>query len=173
MTSAYPISDRRFVVLVIVNAERERPQLAVALGYPKWLDDERFAGRGDAMMRNRIELIALNGAQTAKLTKKDLMTRQDGHQIARGRLGAQVRMWSTTGSQRPTTRSSPPMIPARTVATPSTPPSSWRGKPSALRPAPRKSVLTPRRQCRSWTAEKAQSPRYWWKAYYSGGLIQP
>ena len=57
--------------------------MATALGRPEWLEDERFTSR-DAMMHNRIELIALTGAQMAKLTQKDLMARLDGHWITCG-----------------------------------------------------------------------------------------
>ena len=83
MTSAYPTSDGRFVALAIVNREREWPQLVAALGHPEWLQDERFASQ-DAMMRNRVELIALIGAQTAKLTQRDLMARLDAHRVTCG-----------------------------------------------------------------------------------------
>ena len=83
MTSAYPTSDGRFVVLAIINTEREWPQLAAALGHPEWLEDERFSNR-DIMMRNRVELIALIGAETVKLTEKDLMARLDAHQVTCG-----------------------------------------------------------------------------------------
>ena len=83
LTASYPTSDGRFVVLAIINFNREWPQLAAALGHPEWAQDERFAERDD-LMRNREPLMALIAAETAKLTQKDLMQRLDEHQVTSG-----------------------------------------------------------------------------------------
>lgn len=82
-TIAYPTKDDRFVVLALVNAKREWPQLANALGHPEWLDDERFADF-DAQMRNRHALSDLIAAATSQLTQKELMARLDAHKVTCG-----------------------------------------------------------------------------------------
>ena len=82
-TSAYPTQDGRFVVLAAVNARREWPQLANALGRSEWLEDERFANY-DAQMRNRHALIDLIAAETSQLTQQKLMARLDAHGVTCG-----------------------------------------------------------------------------------------
>ena len=39
----YRCADGRFIVLAIVNVDREYPLLCEALGHKDWLSDERFA----------------------------------------------------------------------------------------------------------------------------------
>ena len=82
-TIAYPTKDDRFVVLALINTQREWPQLAAALGHPEWLDDQRFADF-DAQMRNRHALSDLIAAATSRFTQKDLMARLDAHEITCG-----------------------------------------------------------------------------------------
>ena len=45
----YRCADERFIVLAIVNVDREYPLLCEALGHKDWLSDERFATIYDAM----------------------------------------------------------------------------------------------------------------------------
>ena len=50
----YRCADGRFIVLAIVNVDREYPLLCEALGHKDWLSDERFATIYDAMKHRDI-----------------------------------------------------------------------------------------------------------------------
>lgn len=50
----YRCGDGRFIVLAIVNVDREYPLLCEALGHKDWLSDERFATIYDAMKHRDI-----------------------------------------------------------------------------------------------------------------------
>ncbi|MED5580616.1 MAG: CoA transferase [Pseudomonadota bacterium] len=50
----YRCADGRFIVLAIVNGDREYPLLCEALGHKDWLSDERFATIYDAMKHRDI-----------------------------------------------------------------------------------------------------------------------
>ena len=82
-TSAYPTADGRFVVLAIINRQREWPRLAKALEHEEWLRDERFADYA-TLMKNRRDLIAAITACTERFTQKELMERLDAHGVTSG-----------------------------------------------------------------------------------------
>ena len=52
LSAAYGCADGSYLVLTMINTEREYPQLCEALNHPEWLQDERFANIRQAM-RNR------------------------------------------------------------------------------------------------------------------------
>ena len=83
LTSAYPTSDGRFVVLAIINQTREWPQLARALDHPEWLEAEHFGGY-EKLMKKRRQLSEAIAAATASYTQSDLMRRLDAHGVTCG-----------------------------------------------------------------------------------------
>lgn len=82
-TSAYPTADGRFVVLAMINRQREWPRLAKALEREEWLDDERFKDYA-TLMKNRRDLIAAIAERTQRLTQEELMRRLDAQGVTCG-----------------------------------------------------------------------------------------
>ena len=75
-SDAYPCRDGGFVVLAIINTQREYPQLAKALDCAAWLEDPRFSTVA-AVMKHRPEFrLAMNEAFSA-LTYAEIRDRLD------------------------------------------------------------------------------------------------
>jgi crotonobetainyl-CoA:carnitine CoA-transferase CaiB-like acyl-CoA transferase len=66
-TDAYQCSTGDYVVLAIINTQREYPQLAAALNRQSWLDDDRFSSVA-ALMKHRPEFRVVMDEAFAQFT---------------------------------------------------------------------------------------------------------
>lgn len=82
-TSVYGTSDDRFVLLTVINPDREWPQLCKALGHEEWLEDDRFADLR-TLFRNRVELIEMIGTATGELSLAELTATLDAYAVTYG-----------------------------------------------------------------------------------------
>jgi formyl-CoA transferase len=80
LSTAYGCGDGSFLVLTMINTQREYPQLCEALGHPEWLQDERFADIRQAM-RNRDVLQQMISDAFAELTFEQAAERLDAQGI--------------------------------------------------------------------------------------------
>jgi formyl-CoA transferase len=67
LSGAYGCADGSYLVLTMINTQREYPQLCEALNHPEWLLDERFADIRQAM-RNRDLLQQMIAEAFAQMT---------------------------------------------------------------------------------------------------------
>ena len=72
--NVYRTRDDRFILFTIINAQREWPQLAQALGHPEWVDEERF-GTLALIIQHRHELIEMIEHEIAQLELADALNR--------------------------------------------------------------------------------------------------
>jgi formyl-CoA transferase len=80
LSTAYGCGDGSYLVLTMINTQREYPQLCEALGHPEWLQDERFADIRQAM-RNRDVLQQMISDAFAQLTFAQAAQRLDAQGI--------------------------------------------------------------------------------------------
>ncbi len=74
--ACYRCADDRFIVLAIVNTQREYPQLCKALGHAQWLQEPEFATITDAMA-NRDDFVARVVAAFAAMPYYEVAKRLD------------------------------------------------------------------------------------------------
>ncbi len=84
-TDTYACRDGVFVVLAIINREREYPQLAAALDRGGWLEDERFKTVA-AVLEHRPAFREALSEAFAELDYDDLALRFDGAGITYSRV---------------------------------------------------------------------------------------
>ncbi|NCF44031.1 MAG: CoA transferase [Proteobacteria bacterium] len=85
LSAPYGCADGSYLVLTMINTQREFPQLCEALGHPEWLDDERFADIRQAM-RNRNELQQLIAAAIGGLDFAEAARRLDAQGITYSKI---------------------------------------------------------------------------------------
>lgn len=76
----YQTRDGQYVLFSIVNAAKEWPRLADALGHPEWIEDHRFSDMS-TLIRNRQELIDLISHEVSQLTIDEALTRFVEHDL--------------------------------------------------------------------------------------------
>ncbi|MDG1124375.1 MAG: CoA transferase [Pseudomonadales bacterium] len=79
----YETADGRYVVLTMINTDREYPMLCAALGTQAWLSDPRFESVRLAM-RNRVEFKAAIATAFSKLTYLEASSSLDAQGITYG-----------------------------------------------------------------------------------------
>ena len=79
----YETADGRFLVLTMINTDREYPRLCAALGTEAWLSDARFESVRLAM-RNRVEFKAAIATAFSQLTYAQASSRLDEQGITYG-----------------------------------------------------------------------------------------
>lgn len=79
-SAVYETKDGAFVLFSIVNATREWPSVAHALGHPEWLDDPRFATFRD-IIENRDVLIGFVRQRIQELTLAELLPKLVEYEI--------------------------------------------------------------------------------------------
>ena len=80
LSTAYGCGDGSYLVLTMINTQREYPQLCEALGHLEWLQDERFADIRQAM-RNRDLLQQMISDAFTQLTFTQAAQRLDAQGI--------------------------------------------------------------------------------------------
>ena len=81
----YRTSDSHYVLFVMINAEREWPRLAAAMGHSEWTSDPRFLDM-PTLITNRLELIDLIQKAIGSMTVSQTLATLDKHEITYGHV---------------------------------------------------------------------------------------
>ena len=81
----YRTSDRHYVLFVMINVEREWPQLAAAMGHSEWTSDPRFLDM-PTLITNRLKLIDLIQEAIGSMTIEQTLETLDRHEITYGHV---------------------------------------------------------------------------------------
>ncbi len=76
----YETRDGHYILFTVINADREWPQLARALGQPHWLDDDRFVDLR-TLIQNRHALIEMIEECVRSMDVEDAVQRLDEYGI--------------------------------------------------------------------------------------------
>ncbi len=81
----YRTLDGHYVLFVMINAAREWPQLAAAMGHSEWTSDPRFVDM-PTLIKNRLELIDLIQEVIGSIPIEKALETLDHHEITYGHV---------------------------------------------------------------------------------------